>query len=601
MKLNKLSSLITLALATGLLAGCNMQDSKSFGDTTDGGGTPGTGGGDGGGVVTECNAGEQLNEATGNCEAVPVTITAVATTSAELLSALASAQDGDAIALDPAGDFTSGIDYLLIDKSITLTSGSEVGATSSATEKAVIEGPVCIDIAPGSDVDIVISDLKFQSVEMAVCGQTVNSSNKTQDSHGIFNVVAGSTKAVVFDNVEFDGQLMVEASDAAVDKRSAWINTRGPVTIKNSTFTNKTAGYTAMVGVNCSSGTPAQLTLEDNDFALVAGENAPGIFLGQWLSDDSDNIKNCGTLTVKNNTFTGWDADYKTIARGSVSAITDFGDFPAFLDGSYATTQEGDANYYAIYHNNNTFEGATDLYQPEEAKPVDCWDGSQATPPEVCPEEPTGASGKYVALYDENTSDAGELRYSLGDSKRIHEQGRASVYIRNGSDQTALLQIYAIDPSIGPKEDVGNIISVRLRENGKLVHRPETTNEWTETGYSVTATDWNKLTVEWDTNAGDTFKLYANDELVGEYERRITQAGVATRYVSVQVGTGNSDTIGNGGTIDLDNLALYSDTAGEEVLWEDDFEGFDVDTDLTAESSTTGYDKSGLTSIVKED
>ncbi|MFA0476187.1 hypothetical protein AB4527_13620 [Vibrio breoganii] len=202
-------------------------------------------------------------------------------------------------------------------------------------------------------------------------------------------------------------------------------------------------------------------------------------------------------------------------------------------------------------------------------------------------------SGKYVALYDNNTDDAGELRFSLDNSERIHEQGKASAYIRNSSDQTALMNVYGVD--------TGEIISVRVRENGKIVHRPQSSgSEWVETGTTVDALEWNKVGVEWDTNAGDDYKLYINDQLIGEYQRRITTASVSTRYVAVQVGTGNSNIIDNGGTVDVDNLALYSDTAGTAELHTDDFEGFAIGTDLGAESSTHDYDKSGYNAIVQE-
>ncbi|GEA59223.1 hypothetical protein [Vibrio comitans] len=203
-------------------------------------------------------------------------------------------------------------------------------------------------------------------------------------------------------------------------------------------------------------------------------------------------------------------------------------------------------------------------------------------------------SGKFVALYDNNANDAGEIRYSLPTSQRIHEQGKASVYIKNKSDQTALMNVYGLDE--------GEIIQVRLRENGKIVHRPESAgSSWIETGTTVDPLEWNKLSVEWDTNAGNDYKLFVNGNLIGEYERRITKAGISTRYIAVQVGTGSSNVIGEGyGTIDIDNLALYSDTAGTTALHKDDFESFELGTDLGADPSTTIYDKSGYNAIVEE-
>ncbi|MDN3715064.1 hypothetical protein [Vibrio breoganii] len=208
-------------------------------------------------------------------------------------------------------------------------------------------------------------------------------------------------------------------------------------------------------------------------------------------------------------------------------------------------------------------------------------------------------SGKYVALHDHDAqvNDAAEIRYSLGTSQRIHEQGKASVYIRNDSDQSAVFTVFGVDSQLS---DVGQIISVRLREDGRVYHRPETTDTWTETGTTIDTDQWNKLTVDWNTNSGDNYNLYLNGNLVGEYERRITQTNVSTRYVAVQVGTGNSDTVSNGGTVDVDNLALYSDTVGTAELHKDDFEGFAIGTDLGADPSTTDYDKSGYNAIVQE-
>ncbi|MFA0110042.1 hypothetical protein AB4380_08705, partial [Vibrio breoganii] len=203
-------------------------------------------------------------------------------------------------------------------------------------------------------------------------------------------------------------------------------------------------------------------------------------------------------------------------------------------------------------------------------------------------------SGKYVALHDTNTSDAGEIRYALDTSQRIHEEGKASVYIRNTSDESAILNIQGVDIS-------NPIISVRIRDDGKVVHRPKASGtSWEETGITVNPLEWNKLSVEWDTNANDSYKLYINSVFTGEYERRDTTTGVSTRYVAVQVGTGNSSIIDNGGTVDVDNLALYSDTAGTAELHTDDFEGFAIGTDLGAESSTHDYDKSGYNAIVQE-
>ncbi|WP_153915824.1 hypothetical protein [Shewanella sp. TC10] len=284
MRIKKLSALVAIALSTSLLAGCDFYDEP-----------PGDGGTDPGLPPVE----------------TPDVADVVASSGAELLAAIDTAEAGDVIGLNIAGTFEN-VGIIVIDKAITLITSDADGAIDDpvAGEQAVFTGAVCIDIPTeaaetlrgGSQARV--SNIGFENIIMDSCGLGESTSNS------IINIgkVGKDKTPVILDNLSFDGTGNQESSSDS----AAWVYSRGLVNISDSVFTNKSTDAQSMLYLNCGSsasrgGSYANdlgSIMTGNTFALAeinANDATKAATIGVPSNLGQEN-KNCAA-TFTDNTF----------------------------------------------------------------------------------------------------------------------------------------------------------------------------------------------------------------------------------------------------------------------------------------------------------
>ncbi|PMG79374.1 hypothetical protein BCU84_05635 [Shewanella sp. 10N.286.51.B7] len=243
MRIKKISALVAIALSTSLVAGCDFYDEP-----------PGDGGTDPGQPPVE----------------TPDVADVVASSSAELLSAIDTAEAGTVIGLNIDGSFEN-VGTIVINKAITLITSDADGAIDDPVEneQAILSGAVCIDI-PTEAAEILrggeqarISNLAFENIVMDSCGLGESTSNS------IINIgkVGKDKTAVILDNLSFDGTGFEEStSDSA-----AWVYSRGLVNISDSVFTNKSTDAQSMIYLNCGSSASRGGSYANDLGSIMAG------------------------------------------------------------------------------------------------------------------------------------------------------------------------------------------------------------------------------------------------------------------------------------------------------------------------------------------
>ena len=211
------------------------------------------------------------------------------------------------------------------------------------------------------------------------------------------------------------------------------------------------------------------------------------------------------------------------------------------------------------------------------------------------PEADTGGPGtsgnKIAEIIDTDAGDTGELRYKLSDTDAPLAAGRVDVAIKRLGDDLgngdAFITLFNSDTN-----NSGSILDFRIRDSSFGVRYPSSTDT---SALSVLLDTWMNVAITWEYPGGDTAVA---PEVIIEIDGVALPAitpdnspfGGVT-HVSFRFGD-NSGVREATGIFSVDDLAIYSDTAGTAVVFSDDFESYLEGDSLDTDNAASPYNSS---------
>jgi VCBS repeat-containing protein len=253
-------------------------------------------------------------------------------------------------------------------------------------------------------------------------------------------------------------------------------------------------------------------------------------------------------------------------ADGMQSVFSD--DFEAYLEGDSLDTDNGASPY-----NSSTSE-ATVLKEPEADV------GGPGT-----------AGNKIANIIDTDAGDTGELRYKLSDADAPLAAGRVEVAVKRLDDDLgngdAFITLFNSDTN-----NSGSILDFRIKDDSFGVRYPSSTDT---SALSVLLDTWMNVAITWEYPGGDTAVA---PEVIIEIDGVALPAitpdnspfGGVT-HVSFRFGD-NSGVREATGIFSVDDLAIYSDTAGTAQVFSDDFESYLEGDSLDTDNAASPYNSS---------
>ncbi len=251
---------------------------------------------------------------------------------------------------------------------------------------------------------------------------------------------------------------------------------------------------------------------------------------------------------------------------GMQSVFSD--DFESYLEGDSLDTDNGASPY-----NSSTSE-ATVGKEPE---------ADTGGP---------GTSGNNVAeIIDTDAGDTGELRYKLSDADAPLAAGRVEVAIKRLDDDfgngDAFITLFNSNTN-----NSGSILDLRMKDDSFGVRYPSSTDA---SALSVLLDTWMNVVITWEYPGGDTAVA---PEVIIEVDGVALPAitpdnspfGGVT-HVSFRFGD-NSGVREATGIFSVDDLAIYSDTAGTAAVFTDDFESYLEGDSLDTDNAASPYNSS---------
>ena len=196
------------------------------------------------------------------------------------------------------------------------------------------------------------------------------------------------------------------------------------------------------------------------------------------------------------------------------------------------------------------------------------------------------ADGNQLArITDTNDSDTGELRFALPEAQA---SGRLDLRFARTDDDLgstdAFISLFNAD-----NNNDGSIMDLRVRDDSFSLRYPDVDIE----GATVTAGEFQTLSVSWEypdgnTAAGQlpTISLEIDGESVIEpFEPTGSnpEGGVAT--ISFRFGS-NSTVLTQDAMFWIDDMIIYADTAGTNIVFQDDFQNYANGEDLDPDNNT---------------
>jgi VCBS repeat-containing protein len=253
-------------------------------------------------------------------------------------------------------------------------------------------------------------------------------------------------------------------------------------------------------------------------------------------------------------------------ADGMQSVFSD--DFEAYLEGDSLDTDNGASPY-----NSSTSE-ATVVKEPEADV------GGPGT-----------AGNKIANIIDTDAGDTGELRYKLSDADAPLAAGRVEVAVKRLDDDLgngdAFITLFNSDTN-----NSGSILDFRIKDDSFGVRYPSSTDT---SSLPITLDAWMNVVITWEYPGGDTAVA---PEVIIEVDGVALPAitpdnspfGGVT-HVSFRFGD-NSGVRDATGIFSVDDLVIYSDTAGTAAVFTDDFESYLEGDSLDTDNAASPYNSS---------
>ncbi|MGF1745394.1 hypothetical protein [Vibrio minamisatsumaniensis] len=236
------------------------------------------------------------------------------------------------------------------------------------------------------------------------------------------------------------------------------------------------------------------------------------------------------------------------------------------------------ADNFDSYPNGHVLSG--DPYNNNTAEATVVVDGGTNQPDTSQPTD-----NQVAAITDTDTSDTGELRYKF-DSGMTTGTHKVSMYYDVAETESAYVSLFDTANS------TGSLIGELKIDEGKITLRGESDQLTT-----FTPGTWLDLEMSWDTSslsAAGTYSVKINGTEYGPYTSHNVTPGVEVTATAIRFSS-NSNTADT--TLFVDDYQVYSDTAGTNVIFSDDYENYSLGTDL----KNSPYNSNTFSAVVAED
>jgi VCBS repeat-containing protein len=223
---------------------------------------------------------------------------------------------------------------------------------------------------------------------------------------------------------------------------------------------------------------------------------------------------------------------------------------------------------------------------------------SEATIETIPPVGGPGTDGNKFAAITDTTDDTGELRYALGDDGPL-AAGRFEVAIKRLDDDfgngDAFITLFNSDTN-----NDGAILDLRIKDDSFSVRSPSDVDTSAAT---FVLDQFMNVVVTWEYPGGDTtvnplvtVEIDGVSFVAAGFTPDNNSFGGVT-HVSVRFGD-NSGVREATGIVSVDNIAIYSDTAGTTEVFSDDFESYADGDSLDTDNAASDYNSSTSEAIV---
>lgn len=204
----------------------------------------------------------------------------------------------------------------------------------------------------------------------------------------------------------------------------------------------------------------------------------------------------------------------------------------------------------------------------------------------------TGGANKVAVIIDTNDGDTGELRYALGDDGPL-AAGRVTVSVKRLDDDLGDGDAFITLFNSNTNND-GAILDLRIRDSSFGVRSPSDTDTSAAT---VLLDEFMDVVITWEYPGGDlTVTPLVTVEIDGA---RFTTDGFTpdndaiggVTHVSFRFGD-NGGVRADTGKFTVDDLVIYSDTAGTTEVFSDDFESYVDGDSLDTDNAASPYNSS---------
>jgi VCBS repeat-containing protein len=209
-----------------------------------------------------------------------------------------------------------------------------------------------------------------------------------------------------------------------------------------------------------------------------------------------------------------------------------------------------------------------------------------------------GTEGNKLAEIRDTTDDTGELRYALGDDGPL-AQGRFEVAVKRLDDDLGNGDAF-VTLFNSATNNSGAIVDLRIRDDSFGIRSPDAVDTSAAT---VVLDQFMNIVMTWEYPGGDlTVSPLVTVSVDGV---RFTTDGFTptsdstggVTHLSIRFGD-NSGIREATGVVSVDNLNVYSDTAGTTSVFSDDFEAYAEGDSLDTDNSASPYNSSSADVIV---
>jgi len=192
-------------------------------------------------------------------------------------------------------------------------------------------------------------------------------------------------------------------------------------------------------------------------------------------------------------------------------------------------------------------------------------------------ETEASTTNKVAAITDMATDDTGEIKYVLESGQQT---GKVSLSVLYAEGETESFQIGLYDSA----NSTSSVIADLKMDTGKFSLRDNNDIEFDFPSESnFTEGEFVDVVLTWDTSvttAAGTYSVSIDDVSYGTFTSENIEPGVEVASIGIRLAD-NSKTAET--AVFVDDLAIYSDEAGTEEVFSDDFESYEAGASLSVE------------------